>query len=135
MSRPAPRGSSGCPPRRDPGVVQPSGGPRRLSRVMNASPVPVSVDSRRRVTLTAVPTSERGAPVPAPDRDEQLLAVLAAVAPGTDLRDGLERILRGNTGGLIVLGQNKVVDTLCTGGFVLDVDFSATRLRELAKMD
>ena len=34
--------------------------------------------------------------------DEDLLrATLAAVAPGTDLRDGLERILRGRTGALI----------------------------------
>ena len=60
---------------------------------------------------------------------------LAAVAPGTALRDGLERILRGGTGALIVLGYDKVVEALCTGGFVLDVEFSATRLRELAKMD
>ncbi|MBV9097923.1 MAG: DNA integrity scanning protein DisA [Frankiaceae bacterium] len=64
-----------------------------------------------------------------------LRATLAAVAPGTALRDGLERILRGNTGGLIVLGYDKVVETLCTGGFPMDVEFSATRLRELAKMD
>ncbi len=70
-----------------------------------------------------------------PDRDELLLATLGAVAPGTQLRDGLERILRGNTGALIVLGYNKLVESLCTGGFVLDVDFSSTRLRELAKMD
>ena len=47
----------------------------------------------------------------------------------------LERILRGNTGALIVLGFDKTVESLCTGGFVLDVEFSATRLRELAKMD
>ncbi len=60
---------------------------------------------------------------------------LAAVAPGTLLRDGLERILRGNTGGLIVLGYDRVVESVCTGGFPLDVEFSATRLRELAKMD
>jgi diadenylate cyclase len=60
---------------------------------------------------------------------------LAAVAPGTALRDGLERILRGHTGGLIVLGYDKTVADLCTGGFELDVEFSATRLRELAKMD
>jgi diadenylate cyclase len=32
------------------------------------------------------------------DRDEALRTVLATVAPGTWLRDGLERILRGNTG-------------------------------------
>ena len=67
--------------------------------------------------------------------DDPLRATLAAVAPGTALRDGLERILRGRTGALIVLGYDKVVDALSTGGFVLDVEFSATRLRELAKMD
>ena len=61
--------------------------------------------------------------------------VLATVAPGTPLRDGLERILRGNTGALIVLGWNTVVEQMCTGGFPLDVEFSATRLRELCKMD
>jgi diadenylate cyclase len=67
--------------------------------------------------------------------DDLLRTTLAQVAPGTDLRDGLERILRGNTGALIVLGHDKLVDSVCTGGFTLDVDFSATRLRELSKMD
>ena len=42
--------------------------------------------------------------------DDPLRATLAAVAPGTALRDGLERILRGRTGALIVLGYDKVVD-------------------------
>ena len=43
---------------------------------------------------------------------ELLRSVLAQVAPGTELRDGLERILRGNTGALIVLGQDRrVVET------------------------
>ncbi len=67
--------------------------------------------------------------------DELMRGTLAAVAPGTELRDGLERILRGNTGALIVLGNDKTVESLCTGGFPLDVEFAATRLRELAKMD
>lgn len=67
--------------------------------------------------------------------DERLRATLAAVAPGTALRDGLERILRGRTGALIVLGWDETVNDLCTGGFELDVEFSSTRLRELAKMD
>jgi diadenylate cyclase len=67
--------------------------------------------------------------------DDLLRATLAAVAPGTALRDGLERILRGNTGALIVLGYDKAVEALSTGGFELDVDFSAQRLRELSKMD
>ncbi len=69
------------------------------------------------------------------DRDDPLRATLALMAPGTALRDGLERILRGNTGALIVLGLDRMVDSICTGGFPLDVEFSATRLRELCKMD
>ncbi|MGQ7295270.1 DNA integrity scanning diadenylate cyclase DisA [Quadrisphaera sp. KR29] len=71
------------------------------------------------------------------EREEEALlrATLAVVAPGTALRDGLERILRGRTGALVVLGHDETVEQLCTGGFNLDVDFSATRLRELAKMD
>ncbi|MGB7449979.1 MAG: DNA integrity scanning diadenylate cyclase DisA [Ornithinimicrobium sp.] len=69
-------------------------------------------------------------------RDEELMrATLAAAAPGTELRDGLERILRGRTGALIVLDDSPEVLDLCTGGFELQVPFSATRLRELAKMD
>ncbi|MCL1898899.1 MAG: DNA integrity scanning diadenylate cyclase DisA [Micrococcales bacterium] len=67
--------------------------------------------------------------------EDLLRATLAAVAPGTELRSGLERILRGRTGALIVLGYNPVVEAICSGGFVLDVPFSATRLRELSKMD
>ncbi len=64
-----------------------------------------------------------------------LRATLASVAPGTALREGLERILRGRTGALIVLGQDKLIDSISTGGFTFDVPFSATGLRELAKMD
>ena len=71
----------------------------------------------------------------AADAETQLLVTLATVAPGTSLRDGLERILRGRTGGLFVLGYDKDVEALCSGGFTLDVEFTATRLRELAKMD
>jgi diadenylate cyclase len=67
--------------------------------------------------------------------DDRRREALASVAPGTPLRDGLERILRGHTGGLIVLGYNGTVEEVCSGGFELDVEFSATRLRELAKMD
>lgn len=64
-----------------------------------------------------------------------LRATLATLAPGTELREGLERILRGRTGALVVVGQDRQIDALSTGGFVLDVPFTATGLRELAKMD
>jgi len=75
-------------------------------------------------------------PVNAPPASEELLrSTLTAVAPGTELRDGLERILRGRTGAIIVLGIDPVVEKISSGGFSLDVGFSATGLRELAKMD
>lgn len=60
---------------------------------------------------------------------------IGRLAPGTALRDGLERILRGRTGALIVLGYDERVETICDGGFSLDVAFAPTRLRELSKMD
>jgi diadenylate cyclase len=69
------------------------------------------------------------------DDQLRLRETLASMAPGTALRDGLERILRGRTGALIVLGQDKLVDSISSGGFTLDVPFTATGLRELAKMD
>ena len=69
------------------------------------------------------------------DLDQVLRETLAAVAPGTELRDGLERILRGRTGALIVFGHDKTVEGLLSGGFALDVPFSPQELRELAKMD
>ncbi len=67
--------------------------------------------------------------------DPRLRATLASIAPGTALRDGLERILRGRTGALIVIGHDRTVEQIATGGFLLDVPFTATGLRELAKMD
>lgn len=67
--------------------------------------------------------------------EDALKATLARVAPGTQLRDGLERILRGRTGALIVLGFDRTVDSICSGGFDLGIEFSPTGLRELAKMD
>jgi len=69
------------------------------------------------------------------DRDDPLRATLALMAPGTALRDGLERILRGRTGALIVLGTDRQVESISSGGFTLDIPFTATALRELAKMD
>jgi diadenylate cyclase len=63
------------------------------------------------------------------------LEYLALLAPGTPLRDGFERILRGRTGALVVLGDTADVIGLCTGGFQLDVPYTPTALRELSKMD
>lgn len=60
---------------------------------------------------------------------------LARLSPGTPLREGLDRIVHGRTGALIVLGHRHQVTPLVTGGFEIDVPLTATNLRELAKMD
>jgi diadenylate cyclase len=67
--------------------------------------------------------------------DELVRHTLGAVAPGTELRDGLERILRGRTGASSSSDTTGSWTRSRLGGFPLDVEFSATRLRELAKMD
>jgi diadenylate cyclase len=79
--------------------------------------------------------SKHVAPIDKLVDDVRLRTTLATVAPGTPLREGLERILRGRTGGLLVLGHDKTVEQISTGGFSLDMPFTATGLRELAKMD
>lgn len=60
---------------------------------------------------------------------------IARLAPGTGLREGFERILRGRTGALVVLGYDDLVQSLCDGGFAINSAFAPTRLRELSKMD
>jgi len=64
-----------------------------------------------------------------------MIESLAAVAPGRPLREGLDRILQANMGALIVVGDGPEVLNICSGGFLLDAEFSPQRLSELAKMD
>jgi diadenylate cyclase len=64
-----------------------------------------------------------------------MIEALAAVAPGRPLREGLDRILQANMGALIVVGDGPDILNICSGGFLLDAEFSPQRLSELAKMD
>jgi diadenylate cyclase len=64
-----------------------------------------------------------------------MAASLTMVSPGTALRDGLERVLHAERGALVVIGDGPAVLSICTGGFLLDAEFSPQRLSELAKMD
>ena len=73
--------------------------------------------------------------MPAPPRPDALLASLRLVAPGTALREGIERVIQGRMGALIVIGAGPDVLAVCSGGFLLDAEFSPQRLSELAKMD
>ncbi len=69
------------------------------------------------------------------DDGDALLEALALVAPGTRLRQGLDRILQAKRGAIVVFGDDPAVLAICTGGFVLDTAFTPERLSELAKMD
>jgi diadenylate cyclase len=70
-----------------------------------------------------------------PDTSPGMLDALRLVAPGTPLREGLDRILQARMGALIVVGDGPDVLALCSGGFLLDAEFTPQRLSELAKMD
>lgn len=67
--------------------------------------------------------------------EEILLNSLRRVAPGTGLRTGIEYILQGKTGGLIVVGDSEEVLKLVNGGFYIGCNFSPAKFYELAKMD
>jgi diadenylate cyclase len=61
--------------------------------------------------------------------------VLQFLAPGTPIREGIDNVLRANTGGLIVIGFNEKVKNIVDGGFEINCPFSPSFLYELAKMD
>jgi len=61
--------------------------------------------------------------------------ILKLIAPGTKIREGLENILKAKTGALIVVGDSKEILDLVDGGFNLDVEYTSSKLYELAKMD
>jgi len=66
---------------------------------------------------------------------EELLQTLRRVAPGTKLRAGMDSILRGRTGALIVVGDTPEVMATLDGGFKVDAAFTPAALYELSKMD
>ena len=64
-----------------------------------------------------------------------LVSALGVIAPGRPLREGLDRILQANKGALILVGDGADTLEICSGGLLLDAEFSPQRLSELAKMD
>lgn len=69
------------------------------------------------------------------EKDEEFIDILKLVAPGTEIRQGLENILKAKTGALIVVGDSKEVLDIVDGGFYINVDYTPAKLYELAKMD
>ncbi|MCM2535554.1 DNA integrity scanning diadenylate cyclase DisA [Neobacillus pocheonensis] len=67
--------------------------------------------------------------------EQSVSEVLQLIAPGTPIREGIDNVLRANTGGLIVVGYNEKVKSIVDGGFQINCAFSPSFLYELAKMD
>ncbi|MFJ7729965.1 DNA integrity scanning diadenylate cyclase DisA [Neobacillus sp. NPDC097160] len=67
--------------------------------------------------------------------EQSVSDVLQFLAPGTPVREGIDNVLRANTGGLIVVGYNEKVKSIVDGGFAINCPFSPSFLYELAKMD
>jgi diadenylate cyclase len=70
-----------------------------------------------------------------PRLDAKLLAAVARIAPGTELRQGIDDIIRSREGALIVIGEPSDLSFMFSGGMRLDQPFTPQLLYELAKMD
>ncbi len=66
---------------------------------------------------------------------ERLTEALQLVAPGTQIRDALDNIVRARTGALLVFADEETIGPLVSGGISIDVELSPMILYELAKMD
>ena len=64
-----------------------------------------------------------------------LVATLKLLSPGTSLREGIDYIIQGEMGGLIVVGDTPEILDLTEGGFRINCRYTPTRLFELSKMD
>jgi diadenylate cyclase len=70
-----------------------------------------------------------------PRRDPRLLDALQQIAPGTELRQAIDDVIRSREGALIVIGDPEGLSFLYSGGMRLDLAFTPQLLYELAKMD
>src|SRR3954447_377450 len=70
-----------------------------------------------------------------PRRDPNLLRSLESIAPGTELRQAIDDIIRSHEGALIVVADPEELKFLYSGGIRLDQPFTPQLLYELAKMD
>ncbi len=70
------------------------------------------------------------------NKDENITEVLKKIAPGTQIREGLESILRAKTGALLLITDNQdIIKEVVDGGFYINEDYTSSKLYELAKMD
>jgi len=67
----------------------------------------------------------------------ELVKALALIAPGTELREAIENIMRAHNGALIIVSRPEKLEALgvISGGMKIGLEFAPMRLYELAKMD
>src|SRR5919109_1910719 len=96
---------------------------------MQAEPTRERREAQSALGFTRTPSEDD------PRRDPQLLEALARIAPGTELRQAIDDIIRSREGALIVIGDPDALSFLYSGGIRLDQPFTSQLLYELAKMD
>ena len=69
-------------------------------------------------------------------KEDNITSILKLIAPGTPIREGLENILRAKTGALLLItDNNEVLKEVVDGGFIINEEYTSSKLYELAKMD
>lgn len=68
-------------------------------------------------------------------KSKKALQTLKLISPGTELRLGIDHVLKAKTGGLIVIADNEEVMKIVDGGFNINAEYTPAYLYELAKMD
>ncbi len=66
---------------------------------------------------------------------DTLEELLEEIAPGTTMRDAIDRIVEQGHGGLLVLSPREEIKDIITTGFQMDAEVTSQRLSELSKMD
>ena len=70
------------------------------------------------------------------DKEDNITEILKLIAPGTPIRDGLENKKKKKTGALLLITDNEdVLKEVVDGGFIINEEYSSSKLYELAKMD
>src|SRR5207237_5252983 len=70
-----------------------------------------------------------------PRIEPSVLTAISRIAPGTQLRQGIDDIIRAREGAVIVIGEPAELSFMFSGGIRLDQAFTPQLLYELAKMD
>ena len=68
-------------------------------------------------------------------QEPRLVKALEMVAPGTALREGIDSLVQGRMGGLLLIGDLEELAFLFSGGIQLEIDYTPPLLYQVGKMD